>query len=204
MKLSEHLEAWSTLVSNWPAAPRYAGVTCQQHPSDLDRYAEVIAELRPKWLLQTGIYWGGTAAFLADRMHEADSRSRCLFVDTLLWNCQVRADDLPNTTIVQESATSESFCEFFSEWTAGERGLISIDDLHTAEQVRTELAFYPEYAEYLVVEDTILDAAEGTIWQPTNPGQALREWLPCHPEFVPDPDPEPTQHVGGWLRRTFL
>lgn len=200
MNLQEQHEAWSALTGNWGTAPRYKGVTCQQHQSDLDRYAEVIRELRPPWLMQTGIYWGGTAAFLADVM--AGHGGRCLFVDIDLSPCQIREKDLPNTKIMQESATSNAFYGQFTSWAQGERGLVSLDDDHSREQVARELEMYAPYADYLVVEDTILDTAYGTHYQPSNPKQALDEWLPRHPEFAPDPDPEPTQHVGGWLRRS--
>lgn len=199
MELSEQLAAWSSLVYNWSAAPKYKGIICQQHQSDLDRYAAVIRELKPAWLLQTGIYWGGTSAFLADAMAEHGGRS--MFVDVDLGPCQIREEDLPSTRITRASATDPDFFEEFVDFANSAQGLVSLDDNHSCEQVVAELGIFAEYASYLVVEDTILDAAVGTIYQPSNPKQALDAWLPSHPEFTVDPDPEPTQHVGGWLRR---
>lgn len=201
MNISEHYEAWQALTSDWPSAPRHQGATCQQHQSDLDRYAEVIRELKPPWLIQTGIYWGGTMAFLADVMHEVNPDSRCMFVDTDLSNCRVSSRDLPNTEIVMGNAIAPAFAKMVREFSDERLGLISLDDLHTREQVAVELELYAGLASYLVVEDTILAQAVGTVYQASNPRQALDAWLPHHPEFAPDPDPEPTQHVGGWLRR---
>lgn len=211
MNLTEQHDAWEKLVNNWPAAPKYKGATCQQHQSDLDRYAEVIRELKPAWLLQTGVYWGGTNWFLADVM--AEHGGACLFVDINLGNMQYDPQQVPNAKFVQDSATSDVFFGYFQDWTADAEdaaqgnylirplGLISLDDDHTREQVARELELYGEIPDYLVVEDTILDTAYGTHYQASNPKQALDEWLPRHPEFSVDPDPEPTQHVGGWLRR---
>lgn len=206
MNLDEQHDAWEKLVNNWPAAPKYKGVTCQQHQSDLDRYAEVIRELKPAWLLQTGVYWGGTAAFLADVM--AEHGGKCMFVDINLDTMQFPDNTVPNAAFVQADATSPSFYAEFCNWidrsrgwAHAEQGLVSLDDDHTRQQVAQELGMYARHASYLVVEDTILDTAYGTHYQSSNPKQALDEWLPRHPEFSVDPDPEPTQHVGGWLRR---
>lgn len=202
MNLEQQHDHWNYLTNNWHTAPKWRNVTCQQHQTDLDRYAQVITELKPAWIMQTGIYWGGTSAFMADVLSKANPNGRCLFVDITLAPCQIRAEDLPNTTILQMPATSPEFFEFFTEWAGFEQGLISLDDLHTREQVAVELDMFADFASYLVVEDTILDIAYGTHYQPSNPKQALDDWLPNHPEFTADPDPEPTQHVGGWLRRT--
>lgn len=202
MTPEEQHRAWSDLVYNWPAAPKYKGITCQQHQSDLNRYAEVIRELQPPWLLQTGVFWGGTSLFLADVM--AEHGGRAMFVDINLGPCMISEEDMEIGTLAQASATAPGFFEKFRDFADGGRGLISLDDDHTAQQVYTELLMYSPYADYLVVEDTILDLAVGTHYQPSNPKMALDSWMERDPiarQFSVDPDPEPTQHMGGWLRR---
>lgn len=208
MNLSEQHDYWNFLVHNWHTAPQHRGITCQQHQTDLDRYAQVISEMKPAWVLQTGIYWGGTALFLSDVMSKANPEGRVMVVDIDLGPCQILTQNIPtdNLSIVGDSATSEEFFNQFTDFANGERGLISLDDLHTREQVAVELEMYAPYADYLVVEDTILDTADGdhAHYQPSNPKQALDAWLASGLnalQFKPDPDPEPTQHVGGWLRR---
>lgn len=80
----------------------------------------------------------------------------------------------------------------------GVRGLVLLDGDHSSDQVRRELDLYAPFADYLVVEDTIMEDIPKF---DDGPHVALRGWLPGHPEFNVDPDPMPTQHPGGWLRR---
>jgi cephalosporin hydroxylase len=82
--------------------------------------------------------------------------------------------------------------------TRGTRGMILLDDDHSSAHVLAELDVYAPLADYLIVQDTLM----GYLPQyPDNPRQAVEKWLPGHPEFAQDPEPDPTNHPGGWLRR---
>jgi cephalosporin hydroxylase len=76
---------------------------------------------------------------------------------------------------------------------------VLLDTDHASAQVLAELEAYAPLASYLIVQDTLM----GYLPQyPDNPRQAVEKWLPDHREFTADPDPDPTNHPGGWLRRT--
>lgn len=194
--------SFDTLYDGSPA-PRYKGVACRQQQADLDRYADLIWEFQPPWLFQAGIYEGGTMAFLADVMHEANPGSRCLFADTNLTLCRVTTRDLPNTEVYMTDAMAPSLGKVVSEFSAGEKGLVILGDAHHVRdqeaqkaQVLLELEMYAPLAGYLVVEGTVTHDR-------VSPGAllALWTWLRERTDFVQDADPEGTQHPGGWLRR---
>lgn len=179
-------DAWSALFAR---LPRWRGVECQQFPSDLWRYAELIFEMRPPFVIETGTAAGGTARFLADVLTLAGG-GRLITIDTEAMHL--------GTTHIDGNAASPAIAYGAQQLSGGGRGIVLLDDDHDAGHVLAELDLYAPLADYLVVEDTIMehlpDYGHG-------PHEALAAWLPAHPEFAADADPSPTQHPGGWLRR---
>lgn len=184
-------------VTRWlrPDRPAYRGIYTQQFETDLDRYAEVIAELRPPFVMEVGRHEGGTALFLADQLAKVRSDALLISVDV---TPPVR---FPVTGVKVEyltaSSTDTSTIARVRDAAVAGRGLILLDGDHSSEQVARELAVYAALADYLVVEDTLMR----DLGDDDGPHVALDAWLPEHPEFVCDPDPSLTQHPGGWLRR---
>lgn len=183
-------------VSAWEAMlPLYwRGAPCQQFATDMWRYAEILQKLRPPWVAECGTAGGGTALFLADALADGgqvvsiDNDPRPVGVEhpqlTLL-----KSDTTDPITVLAVKAVANL---------AGGRGVILLDDDHSSAHVMAELDLYAEMADYLIVEDTLT----GYMPQyPDNPRLALEKWLPGHPEFTQDPEPQPTNHPGGWLRR---
>lgn len=176
--------------------PRWRGHVCYQFPADLWRYAELLWELRPPFVLEVGTAQGGTARFLADVL-AAVGVGRLLTIDV-----QPVILDHPQAMTLCGDAGYGAVIHAVRTWAAGRRGLVLLDGDHASGQVAQELDAYADIADYLVVQDTIME------WLPDyrhdGPHVALARWLPDHPEFAVDPDPVPgpTQHPGGWLRRS--
>lgn len=181
--IAQSVGAWEGMrPRSWRGRPY------QQLPSDMLRYAEVIHELRPSWIVECGTADGGAALFLAD---------------TLRWGQVISIDNdprpvtipHPRLTLFKGDAADPAMAELVA---ADGRGLILLDDDHSSAHVLAELDLWAPLADYLIVEDTLM----GWLPQyPDNPRLALEKWLPDHPEFVQDPEPQPTNHPGGWLRR---
>jgi cephalosporin hydroxylase len=189
--------AWHKLWGNgYDNLPVYAGAKCQQFQTDLDRYKQLVEENAPPFILSTGVYWGGTTALLADTLKSVNHNGILIAVDISYTHCHV---DFPSNVVCLEgNAVSEGVVSRVKELTKGKRGIVQIDDDHSSVHVEKELQLYADLADILVVEDTIMDYLPE---YDDGPHHALRSWLPKHPEFEVMPDPEPTQHVGGWLRR---
>lgn len=190
-------EAIAASVTEWlrpnRELPRHRGVPCQQFPADLDRYRQIIRELKPPFIIEIGRAEGGTALLLADDLCDARPDGLVVSIDVAGWS--QRHDRI---RYVQASSTHEDAVRAAFEVAAGRRGLVLLDGDHSSAHVAHELALYADLADYLIVEDTIMRYLPGN---EDGPHRALDVWLPQHPEFIPDPDPELTQHPGGWLRR---
>jgi cephalosporin hydroxylase len=185
-------------VAAWEAMRplSWRGVPCQQFPSDMLRYAEVIHELQPPWILECGTADGGTALFLADMAPggPALARTPVVTVDKDPRPVVLRAPVWP----LKGDAAGPGVVAQVTALAGGRRGLVLLDTDHTSAQVLAELDAYAPLADYLIVQDTLM----GWLPQyPDNPRLALEKWLPAHPEFARDPEPDPTNHPGGWLRR---
>jgi cephalosporin hydroxylase len=157
------------------------------------RYAAVAHELRPPWVLECGTADGGAALFLADMTWTAGGHDISIDNDP-------RPVSLPHQrlTLLKGDAASPDMVARVLALTRGTRGMILLDDDHSSAHVLAELDVYAPLADYLIVQDTLM----GYLPQyPDNPRQAVEKWLPGHPEFAQDPEPDPTNHPGGWLRR---
>ena len=174
----------------------WRGTPCQQFPSDMLRYAEVLHELRPPFVVECGTGGGGAALFLAC-MLEGAIRGRVISIDN-----DPRPVGLthPRLTLLKGDAADPAMVSRVAGFpdVSGRRGVVILDDDHSCGHVLAELDLWAPLADYLIVQDTLM----GYLPQyPDNPLQAVEKWLPGHPEFAADPEPVPTNHPGGWLRR---
>lgn len=182
-------------VAAWEAMRplSWRGVPCQQFPSDMLRYAEVLFGLRPRWVLECGTGGGGAALFLTDVAQQLNGR--VVSIDTDPRPVIVAR---PWLTLLKGDAAGADTPARVMALTGGGRGMVLLDDDHSCAHVLAELDLWAPVADYLIVQDTLM----GWLPQyPDNPRQAVEEWLPGHPEFTQDPEPDPTNHPGGWLRR---
>ena len=186
--IARSVAAWEAMLPLcWRGAP------CQQFPSDMLRYAEVLHELRPEWVLECGTADGGTALFLADMLVAGGP---VISIDNDPRQAGVRHSRL--TLLKGDAADEAALPRWWMELARGGRGLVLLDDDHSSAHVLAELDLWAPLADYLIVQDTLM----GYLPQyPDNPRQAVEKWLPGHPEFTQDPEPVPTNHPGGWLRR---
>lgn len=170
----------------------WRGHPYQQLPSDMLRYAEILHELQPPWVVECGTADGGAALFLTDMVNRG---TRVISIDN---DPRPVSIDHPWLTLLKGDAADLETVARVIELTDGGGGLILLDDDHSSDHVLCELEVWAEWADYLIVQDTLM----GYLPQyPDNPLLALEKWLPDHPEWVQDPEPDPTNHPGGWLRR---
>ncbi len=191
--IARSVDAWERM------RPLYwRGVPCQQFPSDMFRYAEVLNELRPPWVLECGTADGGTALWLASVLGSY-GLGQVITIDSDPRPAGGLANNIhPRLLPLKGDAASPDIVAQVIFLADGARGVVLLDTDHTSAQVLAELDVYAPLADYLIVQDTLI----GYLPQyPDNPRQALEKWLPGHPEFTQDPEPDPTNHPGGWLRR---
>jgi len=186
----------------WLHDTRWLGVPVQKMPTDLWVYAELIHDLRPELIIETGSYNGGSALFLASMCDLVD-RGRVISIDL------DPQPDLPThdrLEFVTASSTDPSVVARMADEPA-DTVLVILDSDHTASHVYAELDAYAPLVtagSYLIVEDGNINGHPVLPGWGPGPTEALAEWLPDHPEFTPDRHCERfllTQNPNGYLRR---
>jgi cephalosporin hydroxylase len=198
----------------------WLGIPIIQYPSDLIVMQEIIWDVKPDFIIETGVAHGGMTRFYATIL-KAIGKGKVLGVDI-----EIREHAWRN----KESDNLNYWIEFFqfdsvkSEWlqiarsiVKGKTVLVSLDSNHTHEHVLNELMAYGpmvSVGSYIVVFDTAiqfyghLDPNQDRPWGVgNNPYTATQEFLKtdlgkC---FKVDREVERraliTAAPGGWLRR---
>lgn len=184
----------------------WCGVPILKNPLDLWVYQEILWELQPTVLIETGTAFGGSALFFA-MMMDRRRVGRVLSIDI---EAASVLPQHPRVTFLRGSSTDPAILQAVAATIQPtDRVMVVLDSDHSTAHVRAELEAYAGLVtpgQFLVVEDTNIDQRPVTYgWMGgTGPGVAVDGWLPGHPEFAPDAMAERfmmTFYPGGWLRR---
>ncbi len=186
-----------------------------QYPQDIVAIQELIWELRPDLVIETGIAHGGSLVLSASMlamldmceaieagkmMDPAVSHRRVLGIDIdIREHNRVALDAHPMRSrieMVEGPSTDEGVLDGVREFSKDyERILVCLDSNHTHEHVRAELEVYAplvSVGSYCVVFDTLIedmpaDSYPDRPWGPgNNPMSAVRDFLQTHPEYECD------------------
>jgi len=199
------LEAMVVRTDNFRGV-KWLGQPLWQFPLGAWVLQEVIAELKPDVILETGTYSGGSAYFYA---------SLC----DLLGHGEVISLDVspratvphPRITYVQGSSTDPKILDSLAQrlrHSAAETLLIVLDSDHAASHVEEELEGYAPLVpvgSYIHVQDGVIDELPCFGAARPGPKSAVQSFLLKHPQFTRDREIETryliTFHPFGWLRR---
>lgn len=186
-----------------------------QYPQDMMAMQELIWDVRPDLIIETGIAHGGSlimnASFLAmldycDAIENGVSlnpnkpKRRVLGIDIDIREHNLRAIEAHPMSnridMIQGSSIAMTVVNQVKEYAKNyKRILVSLDSNHTHEHVLEELKAYASLTSlgsYCVVFDTVVEDmpkehAGDRPWGPgNNPKTAVREYLKEHPEFEID------------------
>lgn len=181
----------------------WLGVPLQKSPLDCWVYQEIIAELRPDLIVETGTDLGGSALFFAS-ICDAIGHGRVLSIDIR------RAPALKHERIrfiEGDSTSDEVLTEVQTATRKSARTMVVLDSDHSKAHVGRELDRYCEFVtvgSYLVVEDTNVNGHPVMPEHGPGPFEAVLEFLREHPEFQVDRSREKfllTYFPGGYLKR---
>ena len=191
-------EAW--LRAAWDAKYVYSftwlGRPIIQLPEDMFRLQELVAEVKPDVILETGIAHGGSLIFYSSLCRALD-KGRVIGVDVEIRPHNRRALEahplLDRVTMVEGSSIDPKIVLRVRELIRPEEQvLLVLDSCHTKEHVLAELAAYAPLVKpgsYVVVMDGIMERLVGAPrskpdWDWNNPKQAAAEFVKAHPEFA--------------------
>ena len=173
-------------------------------PLDLWVYQEIVFELRPDLIVETGTYRGGSALFLAS-LCELQGRGEVVTIDSAKQKGRPRQKRI---TYLTGSSTSEQVLRQVQRRAQGKkRVLVIVDSGHSQEHVLAELRAYAPLAtpnSYLIVEDANLNGHPVDPEHGPGPEEAVAAFLAENDGFVRDFSREKlllTFNPGGYLRK---
>ena len=196
----------------------WLGVPVLQWPTDLLLLQELMTKLRPRCVVETGCYLGGTSIFYASILQLLGIEGRVISID-------VRMDPAARQNIeassfrdrihlIEGDSKSEAVHQQLQTRLGSETNvLVCLDSDHSYAHTLAELRLFSRYVPvggYLVLFDTICedlaDMPHGeSSWVYDSPMAALREFLTETPNFSSDPAGGKflvTFAPQGFLRRT--
>lgn len=155
--ISKFHEIWYNASFTWPYT-HFLGVGMMKCPNDLWMYQAIMSRLRPKTIIETGTYQGGSAlwfAYLMDMLGIADGKVFTIDFEAYDLDPIVRH---PRITYLHGNSVDQSLVASLAEEIAQDAPLlICLDSDHSEKHVKAELDLYAplcKVGDWLVVEDT--------------------------------------------------
>jgi len=205
-------ELW--LKVGWNERHHYSfnwmGIPILQLPDDLLRLQELVFEVKPDVIIETGIALGGSMLFYASLVKALD-HGRVIGIDVDLRPCnrkQIEEHALAEfITLIDGDSAETTIIEKLN--LKDEKVLVVLDSNHSKNHVAKELELFAplvSQGSYLVVCDgfkaKVSDVPRGKeSWVKDNPLEAVSEFLQNHPEFSLEKDHLVTHLNGGILKR---
>jgi cephalosporin hydroxylase len=189
----------------------YLGVPAVQFPSDTWVLQEMLAQIRPDFLVETGTGRGGTTLFFATVLDQLNA-GRIITVDIEDHDPKVKDFDVwrKRVEFLKGSSTAPEIVDKIASQVKGRKVLVTLDSEHTKEHVLKELELYAPLVtvgSYIVVQDTHLNG-HPVPWprleKTGGPMEAVVEFLENNKNFEADRSWEKhlvTQNPRGFLKR---
>jgi cephalosporin hydroxylase len=177
----------------------YFGIKLWKSPLDLHLYAELIHQIQPTLIIETGTAFGGSALYYAHLMDQL-GHGKVLSIDlnpvNKTYPRHPRIDYLGGYSSTHLRSVKEAGLMAIEVAKGKGAIMVILDSDHAAKHVEQELNCYASLvtpSSYLVVEDTNLNGHPidpergiGPNQKGEGPYEALERWLPKHPDFVVD------------------
>jgi cephalosporin hydroxylase len=196
----------------WHAA-RFRGYPVYKWVGDLWIYMEIIMELRPKTIIETGTAEGGSAYYFASLLDWLGKDGTVISVDIAPLNPQWPAHDrifyVPSFSSADwppKRGTTAGGMQVTVPPSLRPPVMVVLDSDHARDHVLKELDVYaPLVSEgsYLVVEDSNVNGHPVLHEHGPGPFEAVQDWLPQHPEYREDRS-RPARQLFSyhtWLRK---
>jgi cephalosporin hydroxylase len=173
---------------------RWLGLPIQQYPNDLVVYQEIMWDVRPDLVIETGTFRGGLAFYLAMLLQWMNRSGRVITIDINPCGWRETVKSIRGAARLRErirflagnSVSKEVTSAVAAALRPDDRVLVLLDSYHGRDHVRQEMETYSQFVtvgSYLIVNDTHFDTVLG--YGP-GPLAAVRHFLRSHREFVVD------------------
>jgi cephalosporin hydroxylase len=187
---------------------QWLGVKTQQNPNDVWITQEIIYEMKPDFIVETGTLEGGSALLWATILEQVNPNGRVITIDIEDQVSEARNHPLAKKVdfLVGSSTAPEIIAEVKRRVGNG-KVLVILDSDHRRDHVLRELELYSPLVGvngYIIVQDSNVNGRPVQPEYGPGPGEAIEEFLKRNNQFVQDRSRERllmTMHPGGFLRR---
>ncbi len=194
-----------------PYKSRYLGMLSLQYPADNWVMQEIISDIKPDFIIETGTFTGATTLFYADILGKVNSGGKVITIDVqnLVEKASLRRNWKERVEFYQADSTAGGLVWMIAEKVKGKKVLVTLDSRHTKSHVLRELELYSPLVSpgsYIIVQDTHLGGHPNRhISVPgEGPWEAVEEFLKKTDDFIIDRSREKhlvTQNPSGYLKR---
>ena len=183
----------------------YRGIPIIKSPLDMWVYQQLVWELQPELVIETGTYMGGSALFLADQC-DLNGRGRVISIDI---EPRENRPPHPRVEYVLSSSLDKPLLERLTQVVGGISGhtMVILDSDHSMPHVLNECRAFAGFVtpgSYLVVEDTNVNGHPVFPGHGPGPWEAASTFLAERPDFQVDEAREPfllSMNPRGYLRK---
>lgn len=185
---------------------KFLGYPIQKCAFDIMQYQEIIHEIKPDLIIETGTAYGGSALFMAT-ICDAINHGKIITVDVQ------KIEEPPTHDRIKYLIGSSTAKEILSEVESYVKDLnpktvmVILDSKHTKDHVLEELNLYNKFVtpnSYLIVEDTNINGHPVYTSHGPGPMEALEEFLQNNNGFKTDKKMEKhymTFNPKGYLKK---
>lgn len=176
--------------------PTWRGVKIIKMPTDLILYQQIIWQCRPRWIVEAGTKFGGSALFFQDMLDIVGEGGRVITIDK--YPVEKAKDE--RITYIEDSSTNDAVVEQVKQMVGQDTVMVVLDSNHSRVHVKWELHKWAPVVtpgQYLVVEDCY-----GKDGVKVGPGEAVDWFLSVNREFVQTNLDR--QYLIGFCRGGFL
>lgn len=193
----------------------WMGIPILQYPSDLMVMQELIWEVKPDYIIETGVAFGGMTLFYA-HMLDAIGKGKVLGIDIEIREHTKAIIKHPRIELKELSSIDPNLLKTIKCLTENKTVLVSLDSNHNHAHVLCELKLYApliSVGSYIIAYDTAIDFfgyldknKDQRPWGPGNsPYTAVQQFLKETDDFTVDKEIEQrvliTAAPGGYLKR---
>ena len=190
---------------------KWLGIHLIQNPCDMWAIQEIITEVKPDFIIETGTLYGGSALFFASVLKDVNQNGKVITVDI---DDKTKIQGASKFKLFQDyiefihgdSVSREVIDKIASRIGDSLKVIVTLDSDHSKEHVLKEMMLYSKFVSlnsYLIVQDTQLDG-----WRFRKnfegPMSAIKEFFKTNDSFIVDYYREKfllTWFPGGYLKR---